>query len=70
MTVSTSPGNTADKRTLLAHAYFDGELDPVNALAVGEQVAADPLLGAEVERIDALRRAYANGCQSSRFRNI
>jgi anti-sigma factor RsiW len=56
MTMSTSPGKTADKRTLLAHAYFDGELDPVNALAVGEQVAADPSLGAEVERIDALRR--------------
>ena len=42
---------------MLAHAYFDGELDPVNALAVGRQVATDPLLAAEVARIDALRRA-------------
>ena len=54
MTGSTSP---ADERALLAHAYFDDELDPVNALAVSRQVAADPVLAAEVARIDALRRA-------------
>lgn len=57
MTVSTPPGNSSDERALLAHAYFDGELDPVNALAVGRQVAADPVLAAELDRIDALRRA-------------
>jgi anti-sigma factor RsiW len=57
MNGSTSPGNAADERTLLAHAYFDDELDPVNALAVGRQVATDPVLAAEVATIDALRRA-------------
>jgi anti-sigma factor RsiW len=57
MTGSTSPASAVDERALLAHAYFDGELDPVNALAVGRQLATDPLLAAEVARIDALRRA-------------
>jgi anti-sigma factor RsiW len=52
-----SPADKTDERTLLAHAYFDDELDPVNALAVGRQVASDPALAAEVARIDALRRA-------------
>ena len=57
MTVSTPPANSSDERALLVHAYFDGELDPVNALAIGRQVAADPMLAAEIDRIDALRRA-------------
>jgi anti-sigma factor RsiW len=50
-------GNTAEERALLAHASFDGELDPVNALSVGRDIAADPQLVAEVRRIDALRHA-------------
>ena len=57
MTASTLPDNSADERALLVHAYLDGELDPVNALAVSRQVATDPLLAAELARIDALRRA-------------
>jgi anti-sigma factor RsiW len=57
MTVLKSAGDATDERALLAHAYFDGELDPVNALAVGRDIAADPQLRAEVERIGALRRA-------------
>jgi anti-sigma factor RsiW len=57
VTESTLPGNEVDERALLANAYFDDELDPVNALAVGRQVASDPTLAAEVARIDALRRA-------------
>lgn len=40
----------------LVHAYVDGELDPVNALAIGRQIAADPALGAEAKRIEALRQ--------------
>jgi anti-sigma factor RsiW len=56
MTDSTSSGNLADEGVLLAHAYFDRELDPVNALAVGQQVATDPVLAAEVDRINALRQ--------------
>lgn len=44
-------------RLEFVHAYVDGELDPVNALAVGQQIAADPVLGAEAARIEALREA-------------
>jgi len=42
---------------LLLHAYLDGELDPINSLAIAQQIAADPVLGAEVEHIQALRHA-------------
>src|SRR5260370_39060213 len=44
---------------LLVHAYVDGELDPAHALEVERQLAADPSLAAERERIEALRRAIA-----------
>ena len=47
----------AAMRIELVHAYVDGELDPVNSLAVGRQIAADPALRAEAERIEALRLA-------------
>src|SRR6266851_5903505 len=40
---------------LLVHAYVDGELDPAHALEVERQLAADPALAAERERIEALR---------------
>ncbi len=43
-------------RYLLVHAYCDGELDPVNARAIERQIAADPALAAERDRILALRR--------------
>lgn len=52
--------NASDERLML-HAYVDGELDPVNALAVGRAIAAKPELKAEVERIEALRRAMRDG---------
>src|SRR5450755_2286336 len=42
--------------TLPVHAYLDGELDPANALAVEKRMSADPLLAAQCERVDALRR--------------
>ena len=42
--------------TLPVHAYLDGELDPVNALAVEKRMSTDPALAAECERIDALQR--------------
>jgi anti-sigma factor RsiW len=41
---------------LLVHAYLDGELDPANALAVEQRMAADPTLAAEGERVAALQR--------------
>jgi anti-sigma factor RsiW len=49
----TAPGE--DPR-LLVHAYVDGELDPAHALEFERQLAADPALAAERERIEALRR--------------
>src|SRR5262249_26028738 len=36
---------------LLVHAYVDGELDPAHALEVERQIAGDPALAAERERI-------------------
>src|SRR5215475_13696329 len=50
--------STTDPR-LLVHAYVDGELDPAHALEVERQIAGDPALAAERERIEALRRAIA-----------
>src|SRR5215510_6782673 len=52
MTPSTDP-------RLLVHAYVDGELDPAHALEVERQLASDPALAAERERVEALRRAIA-----------
>jgi anti-sigma factor RsiW len=42
--------------TLPIHAYLDGELDPTNALAVENSMAANPALAAECERVEALQR--------------
>ena len=51
------PGpDSGEALALLVHAYSDGELDPANALAVGRQIAADPLLTAELVHTNALRR--------------
>jgi anti-sigma factor RsiW len=50
----TTPGE--DPR-LLVHAYVDGELDPAHALELERQLAAEPDLAAERERIEALRHA-------------
>jgi anti-sigma factor RsiW len=44
---------------LLVHAYLDGELDPAHALEVERQLADDPALAAERERVEALRRVIA-----------
>jgi anti-sigma factor RsiW len=52
----TSAPSDNNRSTLLVHAYVDGELDPVNAVAIEQQIAADPKLSAEKARIDALRR--------------
>jgi anti-sigma factor RsiW len=46
-----------DDPSLLVHPYLDGELDPANSLVIAQRIAADPALGAEVERIQALRQA-------------
>ena len=36
---------------LLVHAYLDGELDLANALAVKQQIDADPSLAAELANV-------------------
>ena len=41
----------------LVHAYLDGELDSVNALALETRMAQDPALAAEFARLDALQHA-------------
>jgi anti-sigma factor RsiW len=41
----------------LVHAYLDGELDPANALAVKEQIEADPQLARELARAEAAAEA-------------
>jgi anti-sigma factor RsiW len=46
----------SDDSTRLVHAYVDGELDSVNALAFEQRTAANPALAAECERVEALRR--------------
>jgi len=59
MTDTSGSAIPADERSLLVHAYVDGELDPINSLAIGRQIAADPVLRGEVERIQALRQAVS-----------
>jgi anti-sigma factor RsiW len=44
-------------RAELVHAYVDGELDPINSLAIGQQIADDPALAREARQIEALRNA-------------
>jgi len=46
-----------DRDRLLMHAAIDGELDPANAIAVEQRIAADPALAQERARVEALRRA-------------
>lgn len=45
-----------NRSKLLVHAYVDGELDPVNTVAIEKQIAADPALAAERSRVEALQR--------------
>jgi anti-sigma factor RsiW len=46
-----------ERDRLLLHAYIDGELDPANAIAVEQRIAAEPALAAERTHVEALRRA-------------
>jgi anti-sigma factor RsiW len=57
MTNAQGAAPPMDEPLLLVHAYLDGELDPANSLAIAQQIAADPALGAEVEHIQAVRHA-------------
>jgi len=51
-----TPSTSDDNSVLLVHAYLDGELDPVNALAIAQRVSTDPTLAAEGERVKALQQ--------------
>ena len=46
----------SDDPILLVNAYLDGELDPANALAIEQRMAANSALAAEYTRIGALQR--------------
>ena len=59
MTDAKTARISSDEGFELIHAYVDGELDPVNSLSVGRQIAAEPALLAEVERIQALRQVVS-----------
>jgi anti-sigma factor RsiW len=45
-----------EESTLMIHAYLDGELDPINALAVEKRMETDSALAAECERVESLQR--------------
>ena len=49
----------SDDPILLVNAYLDGELDPANALAIEQRMAADSALAAEYTRIGALAAGSA-----------
>jgi anti-sigma factor RsiW len=51
--MTTMPVTEEDQ--LLIGAYLDGELDPVNALALARRIAHDPALAAEHDRVTALQ---------------
>jgi anti-sigma factor RsiW len=53
----TTPSDEREQARLLMHAAIDGELDPVNAIAVEQRIAADPALANERAGVEALRRA-------------
>ena len=52
----------SDDPILLVNAYLDGELDPANALAIEQRMAADSALAAEYTRIGLCSDYCANGC--------
>src|SRR5262245_11828125 len=56
MTASAGAATSQQDPTLLVHAYADGELDPANALAIKQQIDADPALAAELANVSALQK--------------
>jgi anti-sigma factor RsiW len=53
---SESHQDDDERALLLVHALVDGELDPVNANAIEQRIASDPLLARERANIDTLQR--------------
>jgi anti-sigma factor RsiW len=56
MTKRVGAATRGQDPALLVHAYFDGELGLMNALAVKQQIDADPRLTAELSSISALQK--------------
>jgi len=53
---SEKPQDDDERTLLLVHALADGELDPVNANALEQRIASDPLLARERANIETLQR--------------
>jgi anti-sigma factor RsiW len=47
---------SADKQIQLVHAYLDGELDPANTIAVGQEIEKNPRLAREFASASALKQ--------------
>ena len=58
-----------DNSVLLVHAYLDGELDPANALSVGQQMSQEPALAAEAEHVRELQNLIHDGASLARDRD-
>jgi hypothetical protein len=56
MTPSAGAATSRQEPALLVHAYVDGELDLVNALAVKLQIEGDPALASELANTMALQK--------------
>jgi anti-sigma factor RsiW len=48
---------SAESQNQLVHAYLDGELDPANTIAVGQEIERDPQLANELASASALQQA-------------
>jgi anti-sigma factor RsiW len=56
MTTPTPTTTPVHGSRLLVHAYLDGELDTANALAIEQQIDADPTLAAQLASYAALQK--------------
>ncbi len=48
---------SAESQNQLVHAYLDGELDPANTIAVGQEIERNPRLANELASASALQQA-------------
>jgi anti-sigma factor RsiW len=63
--IDSGPGGTGaiearsvlENQIQLVHAYLDGELDPANTIAVGQEIERNPRLARELASASALQRA-------------
>jgi anti-sigma factor RsiW len=48
---------SAESQNQLVHAYLDGELDPANTIAIGQEIERNPRLAKELASASALQQA-------------